>query len=80
MIWAIFNAMADSTPQNRSDSFETTRWPLVSEAGNPQNPLHEQALDHLLHLYRPALLSHLVKCWRIPRDRRTSCNNLSAIC
>jgi hypothetical protein len=66
MIWAIFNAMADSTPQNRSDTFKTTRWTLVSEAGNPQDPLHDQALDHLLRLYRPALWSHLVRRWRIP--------------
>jgi len=47
------------------ERFKTTRWTLVSEAADPQNPLHDEALAHLLALYRPALWSHLVNRRRI---------------
>jgi DNA-directed RNA polymerase specialized sigma24 family protein len=62
---AIFTDMSDLSSQDQTENFKTTRWTLVSEAGDPQNPLHDEALAHLLTLYRPALLSHLVNRRRL---------------
>lgn len=61
--------MSDPPPQEQTQNFKTTRWTLVAEAADPQNPLHEEALAHLLTLYRPALWSHLVNRCRIDPHR-----------
>jgi RNA polymerase sigma-70 factor (ECF subfamily) len=67
--WAIFSDMGDLPLEDPTGSFKTTRWTLVSEAGDPRHPLHEEALAHLLTLYRPALWSHLVNRRRIDPQR-----------
>jgi DNA-directed RNA polymerase specialized sigma24 family protein len=69
LVRAIFTTMADAPRENQSGSFKTTRWTLVWEAGDPHHPLHDEALDHLLSLYRPALWSHLVHRRRIAPQR-----------
>jgi DNA-directed RNA polymerase specialized sigma24 family protein len=56
-------AKLSSNPPNAE--FQPTSWTLVAEAANPAHPSHEEALEQLLHLYRPVLVVHLTRRMRM---------------
>lgn len=49
-----------------SQPFPVTQWTMVGRAGDPDPAGSRAALAQLLHLYMPALRSHLVTVKRIP--------------
>jgi DNA-directed RNA polymerase specialized sigma24 family protein len=57
--------MPDAPQQPQPAVFQPTQWTMVAEAGDPAHPQHEEALSRLLHLYRPALSSHLIRRRRL---------------
>jgi DNA-directed RNA polymerase specialized sigma24 family protein len=57
--------MANVSSQSQAHEFQPTRWTLIAEAADPDHPSHEQALDQLLHLYRPVLILHLTRRHRM---------------
>ncbi len=42
---------------------------MIAEAADPAHPQHEEALSRLLHLYRPALSSHLIRRRRLQPEQ-----------
>ena len=61
--------MSKLPQQPETPGFQPTQWTLVAEAGDPAHPLHDEALSQLLHLYRPALCSHLIRRRRLPPEQ-----------
>jgi DNA-directed RNA polymerase specialized sigma24 family protein len=57
--------MENISSQPQAHEFQPTRWTLVAEAGDPAHPSHEQALEQLLHSYRPVLVLHLTRRHRM---------------
>jgi DNA-directed RNA polymerase specialized sigma24 family protein len=61
--------MTDLPQQSQPAGFQPTQWTMVVEAGDPAHPQHEEALSRLLHLYRPALSSHLIRRRRLQPEQ-----------
>src|ERR1700677_1395475 len=51
--------------ETQSSNFQPTRWTLVAEAADPAHPAHDEALEQLLHSYRPVLIVHLTRRLRM---------------
>lgn len=51
--------------ETQSPNFQPTRWTLVAEAADPAHPSHDEALEQLLHSYRPVLIVHLTRRLRM---------------
>jgi DNA-directed RNA polymerase specialized sigma24 family protein len=61
--------MSNFPQQPQPAGFQPTQWTLIAEAANPAHPHHDEALSQLLHLYRPALSSHLVRRCRMQPEQ-----------
>jgi DNA-directed RNA polymerase specialized sigma24 family protein len=61
--------MPDLPQQSQPAGFQPTQWTMVAEAGDLAHPQHEEALSRLLHLYRPALSSHLIRRRRLQPEK-----------
>jgi DNA-directed RNA polymerase specialized sigma24 family protein len=61
--------MSNLPQQSPAAGFQPTEWTMVAKAGDPAHPLHEEALAQLLHLYRPALCSHLIRRRRLQPEQ-----------
>jgi DNA-directed RNA polymerase specialized sigma24 family protein len=57
--------MSNFSSESQAHGFQPTRWTLVAEAANPAHPSHDEALEQLLHLYRPVLIVHLTRRMRM---------------
>lgn len=51
------------------NDFPTTNWSVINLASNDDAPTFSDALNQLMVIYLPALTSHLIYDWRIPKQQ-----------